>query len=297
MERARPLGGSIFCSLPVRTRVGPPPLRLGSGGPVSQNACSSTVWWYFWVLACSNLCSFTSLYSRGGWKKPNVEVRLTHGVIGPDADITERRRRPAPHRRSRSEHTKRPAPHHRTIPLTYLEAVVANACPWEEKAPKRRDRPTTLRPPPARGLSISHLVTKNFHPSPVVDTANARQRRLQRPLPILRSRRTPRSGGTIGAAVGNECFFFCILRTKWCPLAGFLDFVIHSVRTFRFLAPSLVVGFGSLGCKYFGFHVFSALGVLWAQSFSFWAYTSVLDANLPFFLLSFWIRLLPVEGF
>ena len=91
----------------------------------------------------------------------------------------------------------------RAIPLARLEAARANALPSEEQVPIRRDRPITSRPPPVRRLSDSCLVTRNFPPSSAADTANARPRLLQRPLPIFRSRRTPRCGGAIEAANWN----------------------------------------------------------------------------------------------
>ena len=131
----------------------------------------------------------------------------------------------------------------RTIPSTRLEAMDVNVFPREKEAPIRRDCPITFRPPPDQGLSDSHLVIEKLRPNLVVDTVNALLRRLQRPRPILCSRSTLRSRGTIGAAVGgderpyesyplassqrNRCLFLNSLILQFIPrvlFAGVLGF-------------------------------------------------------------------------
>ena len=98
MDRAWPLGGSLLCCSHVRAKLGLPPIRLGLGGPGSHHACA-------FLRAPTSAVPPPSTWEEVD-KNSKVEVRLTRGVIDPDEDNTNRRRRPAHHRRPRSGRTK-----------------------------------------------------------------------------------------------------------------------------------------------------------------------------------------------
>ena len=183
-------------------------------------------------------------------KNPKVQVRLTHGVTGPDDDIISRGRQPGPRRRPRSERTRIPPrvgpgdfcnpPRGRGRERLFQERDSANSPRPPDRLPSSTcpdavllllcDRETSLVAPrwtPRTRVYASSFI--HFLSSGVAGHHEVEKRLGQRlgeiREPIILSRRFFRNERT------NE---FSLLRpsNEMASFSGSLDFAIYPAHTF-----------------------------------------------------------------
>ena len=136
-------------------------------------------------------------------KNPEVAARLTSRVTNPEEDMTNRRRRRTPRRRSRSNFTETPS---RTCPE---EAPSPPRGRQRESEPHGRESADTPRPPdylPPPNSPEASLIPprgRQSAPQPRRKFRDSHQRRVRFLLLTPYRRRGPRCGSTTGTENGK----------------------------------------------------------------------------------------------